>query len=99
MSLGGTPQYCLLQEWFSWAPPYARVPDGHVEEPEGSHQRAVHDDLGHTSYVHRQECLDLVIDISPFQFNTLNVRSTIYIPCFLCTIAARSNYNSNEHQA
>ena len=42
---------------------YARVPDGRVEGQGGSHQRAVQDELGQTSYVRRQECLDLVIDI------------------------------------
>ena len=44
-------------------PPKPRVPDGGVEGPEGSHQCAVQDDLGQTSYVHRQECLELVFDI------------------------------------
>ena len=73
MSLGGMTQYCLLQEWFSCAPPYPRVPDGQHAREGGSHQRAVQDDLGQTSYVLGQECVDLVLTFDLFSSISLSL--------------------------
>ena len=55
----------LADQKTSAAPTLAQDTDRRVGGPKGSHQRAVHDDLGQTSYVRGQGCLELVIDIFP----------------------------------
>ena len=75
LSISRPRRWIRLRVQYAWAgyprtparlPPYARVPDGRVEGPGGSHQRAVRDELGQTSFVRRQGCLDLVTDITIF---------------------------------
>ena len=41
-------------------------PDGQLEGPGGSHQRAVEDDVGLTSYVRRQELVDIELTFKSF---------------------------------
>ena len=76
MSLGAI---CLgwLQRRPARLPPYARVPDGQLEGPGGSHQRAVEDDVGLTSYVRRQELveLELTFNLSVQHIKMFEVRS------------------------
>ena len=72
-------------------PPYPREPDGQLAREEGSHQRAVQDNLGQTSLVRRQGLLRLVLTFI-FQFQ-LHIKSSKYIlPLFSLYNAARSHY-------
>ena len=52
-----------------------RIPDEQLAGEGGSHQRAVQDNLGQTSYVRRQGMISLVTDDLSFSFNFFDIKS------------------------